>query len=224
MAQLTADQCKQKGDEKIKLYEYDAAMKYYQFGIHQNPEKMEIYNNMGNIYLHFSSYNEAVKYYDKALKLNNSNYAAFHNRANCYYHMKQYDKAMQDFSKALELDTTSVSCYGLALTYYAKENMEQALSYIEKAISLNQNDYEYYLLKARILDKSTEDRIAIMREYDRALSLKPDLPRIYMERGNMLEAWGEKKAAKENFKTAKGLEKLRPEGELYTNESMIVYL
>lgn len=224
MAQLTAEQCKQKGDEKIKHLDYDAAMKYYQFGINQNPDKADIYNNMGNIYTHFSSYSEAVKYYDQAIAKDPHNLAAHHNRAFCYYHLGNMEKAKKNFEISLLLDTTAASIFGMAMVYYELDSFDLAREYVDIAIELNQSDYQYFLLKAKVLDKTTENREEVLVQYDRALSLKPDLPEIYIERAEMLDAWGEHKAAKYDYKTAKGLEKIHVDGSFHKSESMIVYL
>ena len=71
-----------------------------------------------------------------------------------------------------------------------KENYDEALKYINKAIEINPKDYRGYFLRAIIYDKRGEI-ISAEKDLSKALELNPEDPELLNHLGYSLLLWYE---------------------------------
>lgn len=130
--------------------------------------KLEVINNIGNVYYYKKEYKTAIDYYTQELELiklnsdtinisNNSfasSYAdAFNNLGACFYFQENYDKSLNNYFKSLEInkkikDSQGIMiCYSnIAEIYLIKEEFDLCFEYYNEALELaKQNDDNYFI-------------------------------------------------------------------------------
>jgi Tfp pilus assembly protein PilF len=118
---------------------------------------------------------------------------------------------------------------GLALTFYAKGDFDKAEEAIEKALSLDSNQGETYVVKARILlaqsryDEALESANTAVRRLEetinRSSALTINLMAAYYVRASILEAMGKLPEAESGYKEVLALPPVSAYHEYYQNQA-----
>ncbi len=91
---------------------------------------------------------------------------------------------------------------GISLLYKGKN--DEALSYFEKAIHYNPENFEAYFYKGNCLANKKKYREAI-DEYSKAIKIKPNYAKAYANRGEMMFYLGDEVRACLDWKKAESL-------------------
>ncbi len=119
--------------------------------------------------------------------------------------------AIEHFNAALRLDPDNASLhYRRARAYIDRNQHDRALNDLKRAIQLDPNDIDYYLLMDWVLAKR-RDWYQIIRYWDQYIELHPDNGRAYAERGGAYYHKGDIASAVSNAKAAADLG--NPEGK-----------
>ena len=87
------------------LRELDAAIQQYNSILTFDPKNINVFNNLGYIYLYYyDQYDEAIAYFTKAIEIDPTFVNAICNRGVAFELSKQYSNARQDFEKCVTLD------------------------------------------------------------------------------------------------------------------------
>ncbi|MCB9136666.1 MAG: tetratricopeptide repeat protein [Anaerolineales bacterium] len=78
----------------------DAAKKAYQEAIRLDPDNVNAYVGLGNVYDVEGSFKLALENYDKAIELDSTSAYAYYNRGITYQRQNQYELALGDFNAA----------------------------------------------------------------------------------------------------------------------------
>jgi tetratricopeptide (TPR) repeat protein len=84
----------------------------------------------------------ALRFFTQALALNENDPSVYDKRGQIFAQIGELDKAAEDFRRAAELDPTADRCYryGVCLSHLGRYN--EALSQLEKAVTINPNHVE----------------------------------------------------------------------------------
>lgn len=85
-----------KGDVLYKNKQNSEALIYYNKALEKQPDKIQILNNRGNVYVALGKKNEAIQDFNKAIELSNSTPSAYLNRCLAYKYFGDIENAMKD--------------------------------------------------------------------------------------------------------------------------------
>jgi protein O-mannosyl-transferase len=174
---LGAEYMLNNNSEKAYVYlnrEIDVSTNYYKG-----------YYNRGLLNAKNNKYNEAINDLTKAIeyhKLKN-NIKAYVARGNVYYNLKDYSKAIKDAEQALIIDSKSEKALFLLANCHDDLGMfDKALTYYNKAISINPEDANYYLRRAIVFGKMQQFQKCLM-DLDNCTNLNSKYAEAYYWKG-----------------------------------------
>jgi tetratricopeptide (TPR) repeat protein len=140
------------------------------------------YFQKGNSLFQQSSFSDAIIQFDKAINLNPSYTDAFYIRGSGKANLGQYEGAIADYQKAEELGLkTSILYSNWGYVFYQLKQPDKALTFLEKAIEIDQNNASAYRWRGDIkYDKN--DNKGAEQDYTRAISSNPNASN-YFARG-----------------------------------------
>ncbi len=117
--------------------------------------------NLGNVYSQLKKFETANEYYFKSIKIDNgldNTKSSYCNIGLNYLEIKKYENALIYFNKALKLlennqNDNAIKIYclnGIGETYLYKDDLEKAKTNFEKAIILNKEIHDDYILAENI--------------------------------------------------------------------------
>lgn len=161
---------------------YDLAMRYLNAAIDENKMYYKGYYNRGLLYAQTKRYNDALRDFDKAIALKKY-YKAYVARANVFYELKEYDKAIKDAQQVLIEDANNSKANFVMATCYDETNqLQQALSYYNKALAIT-SDNPLYFLRRGILFGKMQQYSSCLSDFDKAILIDPQYPETYYWRG-----------------------------------------
>ncbi len=141
------------------MFALEQARKYYQMALAMNPKYPDALNNLAAVYHGQHDYKQAERIYKQALKYAPSSAITYCNLGTAYFAQEKYKPGMQAYHKALALnprifDSSQTQIveetstrrqlvavnYYLAKTYATEGKMDQALSYLRKALEAGFRD------------------------------------------------------------------------------------
>jgi tetratricopeptide (TPR) repeat protein len=166
------------------LFALDEARKYYQMALAMNPSYADALNNLAAVYHGQHEYKQAERTYKLALKYSPGNAITYCNLGTSYFAEEKYKPGMEAYHKAMELnpnifdprqtqivqETTTrrqlvAVNYYLAKTYATAGKMEEALTYLRRA-----------------MDAGLKDRKMIMKDKElAALRSRPEFQKMMLE-------------------------------------------
>lgn len=180
---------------------YDLALEKVEAAIALNSTYPEAYVQKGFIHVAKGEYNqagEAFAYVEEHLTDftdEESKYAALLNLGNYEYMQNNIDIALSYFMDAKKIhhdDTTLLNAIGLI--YISKEEYDQAKTYYNEVIDIDQNSYYAYANLAIIYSRQS-DYTTALNEINTAISLNPSVPQFYLIKGEILSGNGQEEDA-----------------------------
>lgn len=121
----------------LQLGDIRGAEKAYKTAISLDPQREDMYLNLGNLYYDQEKFVEAKKTYKNAVSVYPSS-ETFYSLAHCCLGMESLEEAEQYFDKVIRMEPGSENgYYGLGMTYAKKEEYENAIKQFEKALEIN---------------------------------------------------------------------------------------
>jgi Tfp pilus assembly protein PilF len=130
----------------------NSAFEYYQAGnllraeqvcreiLKIQPDKVEIYNNLGLILIRQGHLDEAITCYQTAIQLNPNFFDAFYNLGAIFQDKMQLDDAIKYYSRALSLDPNIADVhYNLGIALRDTLRIDEAITCYRNALKLNPN-------------------------------------------------------------------------------------
>jgi tetratricopeptide (TPR) repeat protein len=185
------------GEDQEAFEDFDAAVKRF-------PDNSESYYKRGRIFFQRNQFAEALKDLNQALKLSKE-ISYFVTRGIVKIKMGDNLSAIKDLDDALKIDSTDTNANSyLGIAYTQIEKIDMAISYLIKAVRLNQEDYySYYYLGLGYFDKGRykEAEIAFNSAIKYCIETKL-FPLIYEMRANTQAKLGKYEAAITDFDSA----------------------
>ena len=93
-----------RASNKLKVDDYDGALKDYNAALKLNDADPDIYASRGTLKaLYLKDYMGAIKDFDKAIELDIEHIIAYYNRAGLRNDLRDYSGAVDDYTKVLEI-------------------------------------------------------------------------------------------------------------------------
>lgn len=166
-------------------------------------ELIRVYSKVDDENLKKQKLTEATEHLKKALTFHPTYKNSYLQLGNCYNYLKQYELSIQNYNKVLAIapnDENAINNLGItyrdAGRYYGEEkgDLTKAISYLEKALQINPNEYETLRLLGVAYGVSGRNDKAI-DFFTRALALNPEnadamwnLSNSYFYAGNQSKA------------------------------------
>lgn len=123
----------------------DTAFETYQSAIELNPERVEAYASIGNMYVYRDMYDDALSYLDTAYDKVSDDSDIVYNRGLAHLGLGNYTEAINDFERTLQLDPAYTLAYiGRGRVYTALENYVSAVADFGQAIARDEDDKRAY--------------------------------------------------------------------------------
>jgi tetratricopeptide (TPR) repeat protein len=140
---------------------YGQAVEFYENAIKLAPNLASLYIDAGRIYHNgLADYETAAERFKKAIKLSPFDPEGYDLLGWAYYFNGEYVRAIDAFEQSIGLDPTYVNPYRresawghLGTLYYTRQNFEQAVEFLPKAIELGESEF---LRRARQVEILTE--------------------------------------------------------------------
>jgi type IV pilus assembly protein PilF len=154
----------------------DEAIRYFQRALALDPRHFQSLNALGLVYSMKGNLPEAEKFFLKCLEISPGFAEARNNLGMVYQEMGFPDRAEAEFKKAVadpSYSTKELPYYNLARLYSIRQDWEDALFYVEKAIQANPRYHLGYELQGYILENQNK-LIEAIDSYKRAVDLLPE--------------------------------------------------
>jgi len=152
LGQNTAEYHLLMGKAFLNREENDKALAELQQAAQSDPSLPFVHFNLGLVYLARLDFDRAKEQFEKDIALE-PDVAFNYDRLGLVYIYQQQDaKAEENFREALRRDShLSSSYFGLARVYQREKKFEQALTAIDSAIKIDEDNSNYHNLKGQIL-------------------------------------------------------------------------
>ncbi|UII27203.1 tetratricopeptide repeat protein [Fulvivirga maritima] len=146
-----------------------------------------IFQNRGNCWLSLKDNDKAKADYNRSIELNPDNADAYYNRALANTNLNLIEEAIEDFSTSLNMLPDDPLALRLRAELKAKtEDFEGAYNDLETALLYDSNSYLIYETLGDV--HALKNNIpAAIEAFNKAVSLKPRIARIYFKRAQQKE-------------------------------------
>ncbi|MDD4141506.1 MAG: tetratricopeptide repeat protein [Bacteroidales bacterium] len=167
------------------------AIDAYLYSIAINSESASTYFNLGNVYSQSDDYLRAIQSYEKSLQYDgDEKYLTHYYLGECYSIIGKYDRAIENYKNCIKIrpDFSDAYCE-LAKEYLAAEDYILALSWVDKALELDEHNSDYFKTKAMILyetDRGEEAEkafLAGLAENNLNIECSVNLAALYLDMG-----------------------------------------
>lgn len=165
---------------------------------------------------------EAIKYSKIHLELFPNDTKAFHILMDANYEAGEFDTSLVYCNKLLETEDTDPQLYARkAFLLGCLKDIDSAVDFYDKAISLNPEFYEAICDKANLLSDCIDCEDEALVTYRQAILVNPNKAEAYMGAASIYDRLGDKKRAIEFSSKAF---KLEPDNEFYEIHSSLMKL
>lgn len=203
---------KARGKNSFRRENYQAALDDLHRAIELYPEDAEYYYLRSKTYARLGKHHEALSDILRSSALDpDDKYIERHRDwLAAWFTRRGYDlnksrnpaSAIEQYDAALRLVPEDASLYYRKAKVFVDLNqLDSAVGNLKKAIDLDPNDIDYYLLLDWVLAKH-KDWDQIIAYWDNYIERNPDISRAYVERGGAYYHKGEIRAAVNNVKIA----------------------
>ena len=135
------DACKMLGDLLIEKEKFRKAAGVYTQGIKYNPDKADLYYDLGIVYSRINEFALAKKCYEKTCEIDSNFYNAYYRLGQLALLYRDIEAAEGYFLQAMYGETETKSYYQLSKIYMMKNDKNKAAMFINRAIEV---DKKYY--------------------------------------------------------------------------------
>jgi arylsulfatase A-like enzyme/Tfp pilus assembly protein PilF len=184
---------------------YDEAAAKVQQALREDPNIIEAYSRLGNIYTKAGRHADAVTAYKRALALDPEHLQSTFNLALSYRALGQVDEAIVGFERTAQLDPRSGRThFQLADIYMQRGEPTRALEVLTKGLSLD-IDRPPFLVKLGEAYLELERYDEAEQVLSEALRLRPDVPRAQYNLALVQEQRGDAQAARAAYEAEVGV-------------------
>jgi len=141
------------GAEYMLNKNYDLSLRYLNAAINENTDYYKGYYNRGLLYAQTNRMKDALQDFNTAITLNQYP-KAYVARANVYYTLQDFSKAISDAETVLQKEPNNAKAfYVLATCYDDLNQLDKALNFYNKALSIITENPMYYLRRAIVFGK-----------------------------------------------------------------------
>lgn len=176
-----------------RVGKYEESIDAYDFSIAISPDFASAYFNKANSLFHLAKYDKALKVYFETFEYETPDDVTYCYIGECYERLDMLTESEQYFDKSLALNELNAGSWvGKAICLSAKEEDSKALICVEKALSLDDTNVEFYKIQGEILEKLQRYEPAL-DSFRKMIDLEPEDPDAWLDyaaffyRNNLLE-------------------------------------
>lgn len=170
------------GAEYMLNKNYDMSLRYLNAAINENTEYYKGYYNRGLLYAQTDRMKNALRDFDKAIALKQYP-KAYVARANAYYILKDFSKAINDAESVLKADANNPKAnYILANCYDDLNQLDNALGYYNKVISVSSENPLYFMRRAILYGKMQQFQMCL-QDLDACTNIDANYAEAYYWKG-----------------------------------------
>jgi tetratricopeptide (TPR) repeat protein len=194
---------------------YDASVEY-QTLCNNNPNFSEGFLLYGELLFRTNRFEEAVECYKHALALTPENLDILDNLGSAYVGLSNIESALKTFEMALEKDPNRISSLkGMEEAYQNDGQLDKAIDLCDKIIALDTNAPAGHILKSRIINAKSNDKLVEDLLRFTACDNKEDQAKVHFALG---KAYDDRSDYQEAFKHYAIANTLRNKGLNYSKE------
>ena len=184
----------------LQLQNYSAAEVDCTTAIEHNSDNIEAYLNLGLTYYRQGEYNQAIAQYQQVIQRDSEDYRAYYNRGLAHFAVENYPQAITDYNSALmssrgfNRESKSLIYNDLASTYMMLGDFEQAIFNFDRAIALEDHNYNAYFNRGCAHHRQGKYEAAI-EDFSHVVQLKPDFTQAYVNLAVLHHQIGQDRAA-----------------------------
>lgn len=188
----------------MDLGQFEEALKHYDIAIKKDSLNPNYYFNRGIVKTKLDKLKEATEDFVRSLDNHpdaNTAYLVYFHKGVTERKLGNLTESIDDFKQAILQKAEKAATYNnLGLSYYEKEDFENALAQFTKSIEIEQHSFHYNNrgLAQYNLGKLEEAK----KDYDMAIKLNPDDAFYYYNRGNVYLNQGDYTQAHEDYDQA----------------------
>lgn len=162
------------GDIHFQLSQYNEACQAYTNFIIRNASDIEVWNNLGNSHFKLGQLEQARQCYERVIEIDSSYGLAYRNLAICLGRMGRFEESADILKGCLRLIPDDIDLIVMAAEICINlKRFEEAITYLEKAISINPNSPQLLTLLGDCYARGGYLESARMG-YHQALKIDPD--------------------------------------------------
>jgi tetratricopeptide (TPR) repeat protein len=163
----------------------------------------EEYFKQGHEQLKNRKLDEAIKSFNKAAKISPNTPVAHYWLGMAYFYNKENEKAIAKFKKVLELEPDNYRAYGMIgkILSFDKTKLDEAIKYLEKALSINPDYAEAHFDLGRI-HALRGDMNRALGEFGIIFGTEPKYAIYHFELGRIFESMNATDRAKREYERA----------------------
>jgi len=163
---------------------------------------VDIFFNLGDIYIFQNEYIKAIDFYEKALQIKPNFTSAIVALGLTYTDLKQHQKAIEYYSRAVKITPIfNIDFNARAIAYHMLGQYQGAIDDFNKAIELNPKYYFAYSNRGHTYNDLGQYQKAI-DDFNKAIELNPQFAIAYNNRGNAHGDLGQYQKAIDDFNKA----------------------
>jgi Tfp pilus assembly protein PilF len=190
-----------------QMHIWENGFSVWSYVIEKQPETVPIaYTNLGSVYQKMGQLDKAMENYDKAITLDPNDYLAYNNRGAIFAKVGQFDKAIESYNKAVISNPGDYKAYfNRGLSYDKMGRITDAIEDFQRAMRLNMLDprviaWAHSNLGILYGKAGMDDRS--IAAFNNSISIEPNNPVTFYNRGFALAFSGQYKRAIEDFSTS----------------------
>ena len=173
----------QQGLRQLEEEKTDSAIISFTLAIEADSNYADAYFERGKLdFYDLMQKDEGLKNLKKSLNLNPQNEKYLLELAACYNHIDKKDLTLDYCNRALEINPNSCEAY--RIRSYTRENHDEAIVDLTKAIELKPDDNSLYIMRGN-QHKWKGEFDPALNDYNTALTLDPERSWTYYERGDL---------------------------------------
>ncbi len=174
----TANQLKDSG-------QFYTAMVAYEKALTIQPDYVEAYNKLAEVYLMQGNFDAAIASCQKALKMQPDFAAAYLTLGNIFQIKNQFEQAINTYSQALKIQPNFAQAYiDMASVYYKQGQLDLAIFNYQKSIEINPNIASVHLMLGNVFTRQIKFDQAICY-YQKFQQLEPENAKAYFKLGQV---------------------------------------
>lgn len=184
-----------------KLGNFKEALKFADQALELDKKDLDAFDVKINSLIAIDMIKDAADAADKSIDIK-KNYQTYYNKGVVCFIQKDYTGAVDYFSKARSKEKTEVGAViRLAESYFAQDNLTEALTTANEAVEMDEKSMDAYLIRAKIEHKKIEYQKAI-NDLSKIITLYPNdknVNQIYMLRGEYYYEFNQHMSAINDF-------------------------
>lgn len=219
----------------IQLYErglIDNAIEHLKRALELQPDSPTMLYDLGVMYMKKEKYREAMDAFNSSLKyLTSTGYTNTNiiihpevfmgvsvNLGMIYIYLEMYNEAIEVLKNALKLYPNDFDAnWNLAVAYYTKGDIANAIPQLNKCLELNSNSPEIHNAIG-LLYCNSKFYNAALEEFKKAEEIDPEEKQYSYNKGVVLAKLGRDKEAEESFRNAKGFKDADDISNIYSEQ------